>query len=110
VTKPCLAPTCLIPTFLALLVGACQPPVPQTPEARADAARFAACRERMDAIYAQQNRAEIYTDRMDMERDAQDSGYYIPAPGTRALGEQYGRDQQFAECLRQGSSTAPVAQ
>ena len=92
-----------------LLPTGCYQPPPPTQESRADAARAAACRDRIDAIYTQQNRGEIYTDRSDMERDAPQSGGYVEGVQSRGLADRFSRDQAFSDCLREGNGpgTAP---
>ena len=87
-----------------VLMAACYSPPPPTSESRSDAARLAACRDRMDAIYAQQNRAEIYTDRSDMARDAMLSGSYVEGVTSRGLADRYERDRAFSDCLREGNA------
>ena len=89
---------------LTVLLTACYAPPPQTQESRSAAARTAACRDRQDAVYEQQNRGEIYTDRSDMARDSMLSGSYVEGVQSRGLAAQYGRDKAFSECLREGTS------
>jgi len=88
----------------AILVAGCYSPPPPTQESRSDAARTAACRSRMDAIYAQQNRGEIYTDRSDMARDSMMSGSYVEGIPSRGLADRYERNREFSDCLREGNS------
>jgi hypothetical protein len=88
---------------VSLLAG-CYSPPPPTQESRSDAARTAACRGRMDAVYEQQNRGEIYTDRSVTERDSMLSGTYIEGIPSRGLADRYARDEAFSECLREGNA------
>ena len=94
----------------ASLLAACYSPPPPTQESRSDAARTAACRQRMDAVYEQQNRGEIYTDRTDMARDAPQSGSYVEGVTSRGLGDQFQRDRDFSDCLREGNAPGTAAQ
>ena len=48
----------LLPVLLT--VAACEAPPPPTPQARADAATLAACREHADAVYDRTHRDSIY--------------------------------------------------
>ena len=87
------------------LAAACSPPPPISPQDRADRQARAACRERADAIYAQQNRGTIYG-RQD-ERLTPFSSSYTPGVTTRGLGDQYGLDTMVADCLRNAQAQTP---
>ena len=87
-----------------LMLAACYTPPPPPQESRSDAAQTAACRSRMDAVYEQQNRGELYTDRSDMARDAMLSGSYVEGVTSRGLAARFERERAFSECLREGTS------
>ncbi len=80
------------------LATACSPPPPISPQDRADQQTQAACRQRADEIYTQQNRGAIYATQDD--RFTPFSGSYSPGVTTRGLGERYGRDTMISDCVR----------
>ncbi len=87
------------------LAAGCSPPPPISPQERADQQTQAACRERADEIYAQQNRGAIYG-RQD-DQLAPFSSAYNPGITTRGLGERYGRDTMIADCVRDRQGQTP---
>ena len=98
-------PPCALPGWLAFLsiltVCACSPPPPPTPQARADQQTLAACRQRADQVYAEQNRGAGY------EADNRASPFsssYVPGITTRGLGERYSRDTMISNCVRNANS------
>lgn len=94
------------PALLACLaLGACSfgAPPPSTPQSRADAATVAACRERADQIYEQQNRAAIYSPPPAI--NTPESGAYAPGMTDRGLAGMYARDTMIQDCVR-NSGTA----
>jgi hypothetical protein len=89
-----------LPVFAALMFGACTPPPPPTPQGRADQQAQAACRQRADQVYAEQNRGAAY------EADNRLSPFsssYVPGVTTRGLGDRYSRDTMIADCVRNAS-------
>lgn len=74
-----------------------------------EAATLAACRERADQVYAQQNRVEL--SRRD-ERDTPFAATYNSGVTTRGLSAQFDRGQRIAECtggLASGAGGSPGA-
>ena len=67
----------------------------RTPRPMADAATIAACRERADQVYEQQNRADL--SRRD-DRDTPFASSYTSGITTRGLGARFERGQRIAEC------------
>lgn len=94
--------TTLLPLAILVLVAGCQPP---TPRSRADAAARAACREEVDRVYSQQNRADL--SRRD-ERDYAFAGSYNSGIVSRGMSSRYGRDQMVTSCVQ--STGSPNAQ
>lgn len=89
---------------LALLSGCASPPPPSR-QARADQNSAAACRQRADQIYAQQNRRELFIG--DDQRDTPFSANYVAGDTTRGLADEHSRDNQFADCVRASQEAAP---
>lgn len=76
-----------------LALCACQTARPRDP---ATAAASAACRERVERVYTQQNRAEL------SQRDQRDTPFsstYLSGITSRGLGAQFSRGEMFDECL-----------
>ena len=93
------ASPCVLACLTALGFARCSPP--PTPQARADQQTLAACRQRADQIYAEQNRGAGYdTD----YRSSPFSSSYTPGITTRGLGERYSRDTMIADCVRNAGS------
>ena len=97
-----LAPALLVCIALAGCTHGAPPPSAQ---ARADAAAVAACRERADQVYEQQNRATIYSPQAAVNTPS--SGAYAPGgAGDRGLASLYARDSLIRDCVRNtGSET-----
>ena len=71
---------------------------------RPSPAAVAACRQRADEIYLKQNRGLL------SERDQSLSPYSstgLPDNPAQGLGAMFGRDQDFANCLRSSGPAAP---
>jgi hypothetical protein len=93
-------PVALLPAlFLSVLlaVSGCEPPPPQTGQARADAATLAACRERSDAAYDRTHRDSIYSIN---SRDSPFSANYTPGLVDRGLPQRYGYETMTRDCVR----------
>lgn len=88
--------------LLLLVPAACSPRPAPSPQARADAARLSACRQRADEVYAQQNRRAIYLS--DDQRDTPYSANYVSGVTSRGLADQYVRDNQIDDCVREGDA------
>jgi hypothetical protein len=76
----------------------------QTGQARADAATGAACRQRADQVYDQQNRAEIYSPGSQVNTPF--SGNYTPGVSDRGLSEQFVHDRMVSDCVRNTGTDA----
>jgi hypothetical protein len=88
---------CCLPVLTALVLAGCTPPPPPTPQARADQQAQAACRQRADQVYAEQNRGAAYESD---NRFSPFSSSYTPGVTTRGLGERYAMDTMIADCMR----------
>lgn len=86
---------------LPLVIAGCYRPPPPS---AADVARAAACRSRVDTIYLQRNRAQIY--RTD-QRDSPYSSNYLPGDVSRGLGLEYGTDRMQSDCVHGQGDAAP---
>ena len=87
--------TVLLLPMLAL--AHCAPPPPPSPQARADAATLAACREHADAAYNRNNRDSIYTI---SSANSPYSANYTPGLVTRGLAQRYGFENMVRDCVR----------
>ena len=97
----CAGPDAPAPTLAAAGPGAAS----RGPGGRPSPAAVAACRQRADEIYLKQNRGLL------SERDQRDTPYTstgLPDNTARGLGEKFGRDQDFADCLRSFGPAAPT--
>ena len=92
--------------LLLLALPACAFPAPG-PQARADAALQAACQKRVDQVYAEQNRPQIYLDNTSFDRLTPfSSTSYVSGNTTRGLAGAYERNQQIDTCLRNTGAAA----
>lgn len=83
--------------FLVLL-SACGEGAPVSGQAQADAQTRAACRERAEEIYNQQNRAEIYSPPPSVNTPF--SNNYMSGVPDRGLADLYTHDKLVADCIR----------
>jgi hypothetical protein len=89
-----------------LALAHCSPP-PPSPQARADAATLAACREHADTAYNRNNRDSIYTI---SSANSPYSANYTPGLVTRGLAQRYGFENMVRDCVRNtGADTDPTA-
>lgn len=96
----------LAPCLMILALPACTFPAPG-PQARADAALQAACQKRVDQVYAEQNRPQIYLDNTSFDRLTPfSSTSYVSGNTTRGLAGAYERNQQIDTCLRNTGAAA----
>lgn len=96
----CSGPNAPAPSLAAAGPGA----APGGAGGRPSQAAVAACRQRADEIYLKQNRGLL------SERDQRDTPYAstgLPDNTARGLGEMFGRDQNFSNCLRSFGPAAP---
>jgi hypothetical protein len=81
----------------AIALSACSP-APQSSQARADAETVAACRQRADEVYNQQNRGDIYS--ANSSENAPFSANYVPGITSRGLSQLYAHDKLVSDCVR----------
>jgi hypothetical protein len=96
----------LTPLVTALVAGCAVPFGP--PTAQADAQREASCRERVEALYLKQNRAELFTSDTAADRYSPYSGRADTALTTDGLSGRFARQQQYNDCLHESGPAAPV--
>lgn len=94
-----------LPVVLAAFaLSACAGPAPQGSQAQADASTRAACRQRADDVYNQQNRGEIYSPASQVNTPY--SANYLPGASDRGLAQQFGFDRQISDCVRNTGTEA----
>jgi curli biogenesis system outer membrane secretion channel CsgG len=71
---------------------------PPTGQAQADASTRAACRQRAEEIYNQQNRAEIYSPQSQVNTPF--SANYTPAEAGPGLSQLFAHDRMVSDCVR----------
>lgn len=92
----------LVATGLALLASAvmlsgCDAP-PTSGQALADAQTRAACQQRAEQAYEQQNRAEIYSPPLSVNTPY--SANYVPDSSNRGLSDLFAHDRMVDNCVR----------
>jgi hypothetical protein len=87
-------------------LSACGDAPPLTGQAQADAETRAACRQRAEEIYRQQNRGAIYSPTPSV--NAPFSGNYVPDQTDRGLSDLYAHDKAVNDCIR-NTGTQPVS-
>jgi hypothetical protein len=92
--RPFLAATGFV---VAVMLSACQAP-PTSGQAQADAQTRAACQQRAEQAYEQQNRAEIYSPPSPVNTPY--SADYIPDSSTRGLSDLFAHDRMVSDCVR----------
>ena len=65
---------------------------------RSNAEALAACRQRAEDVYVQQNRPAIYSPQVAV--NAPSSGAYAPGATDRGLADLYARDTMVRDCMR----------
>ncbi|HEX4262206.1 MAG TPA: hypothetical protein VHY76_14000 [Acetobacteraceae bacterium] len=98
----CSGPDAAAPSYAAAAPGS---PAAGGPAGQPSPAAIAACRQRADEIYLRQNRALL------SERSTRDTPYAssgLPSNPTAGLSAMFGRDQDFADCLRSFGPAAPT--
>lgn len=71
---------------------------PPTGQALADAQTRAACRQRAEEAYRQQNRAQIYSPPPQVNTPY--SANYLPDQSDRGLADLYSHDKMVSDCIR----------
>ncbi len=103
-------PRAVMAAALAAGLAGCAAPPPPSGEARADAARQAACRQHADQIYAEQNRAAIYLDEGAQQSYSPFSGSYIEGNTARDLPTAYRQQEMVSDCIRNSDDAAATPQ
>jgi hypothetical protein len=91
----------------AIALSACDAG-PPTGQSRADAATQAACRQRAEQAYEQQNRGQIYSPASQVNSPY--SGNYVPDVTNRGLSDVFAHDRMVSDCVRNtgtGAERAP---
>lgn len=78
-------------------LSACNAP-PPSGQAQADAATRAACQNRAEEAYNQQNRGEIYSPQSQVNTPS--SGNYVPDVTNRGLSDLFVHDRMVSDCVR----------
>jgi hypothetical protein len=80
---------------------------PPSSQARADAATEAACRQRAEQAYEQQNRADIYSPQSQVNTPY--SGSYAPGVSGRGLSNVFAHERMVTDCVRNtGTGAVPT--
>jgi hypothetical protein len=91
----------------AIALAACAASPPLTGQAQADAQTRQACEQRAEAVYAQQNRADIYSPAADV--NAPYSANYMSGDTGRGLSQIFAHDRLVTDCIRnKGTEPLPV--
>ena len=91
----------------AAAVSGCQSS-PVTGQAAADAQTRAACRQRADRIYSEQNRAAIYSPPSQV--NTPQSGNYTPVVTDRGLSDLFANNRMVSDCIRNTGTGAELSQ
>jgi hypothetical protein len=81
----------------AVTLSACDGP-PRTGQEQANAATRAACQQRAEQAYDQQNRGEIYSPASSVNTPY--SANYAPGGDNRGLSELFVHDRMISDCVR----------
>jgi hypothetical protein len=81
----------------AIALSACDG-TPPSGQARADAATQAACRQRAEQAYEQQNRGQIYSTQSQVNMPY--SANYVPDVPNRGLSDVFAHDRMVSDCVR----------
>jgi len=97
----------LLPICMVVLAG-CGDQPPLTGQAQADAETQAACRQRAEAIYDQQNRGQIYSPSPSVNTPY--SANYLPNQTDRGLSQLFVHDKIVSDCVRNNGTGAERSQ
>jgi hypothetical protein len=81
-----------------IALSGCSSPPPLTGQAQADAATRAACRQRAEAAFAQQNRGDIYSSGSQVNSPF--SANFLPDKTDRGLSQLFAHDRMVNDCVR----------
>lgn len=84
--------------LLVLILSGCESGAPLSGQAQADQQTRAACRQRADEVYNQQNRGEIYSPPPSVNTPF--SNNYVPGISDRGLSQLYVHDRMINDCVR----------
>jgi hypothetical protein len=101
-----VTPTALLTCLIAL--SGCD--APQGGQAQADAATRAACQQRANQAYDQQNRGEIYSSPANINTPY--SANVVPGMSDRGLSDLFAHDRMVSDCVRNtgtGTERSPAA-
>jgi hypothetical protein len=87
----------LVSLLGAVALSGCKGP-PTGGQAQADAQTRAACRQRAEQAYDQQNRAEIYSPLSPVNTPY--SANYVPDSSDRGLSDLFAHDRMINDCIR----------
>jgi hypothetical protein len=82
----------------AAALSACDAGPPATGQAQADAQTRAACQQRAEQAYDQQNRATIYSPPSPVNTPY--SANYVPDSSDRGLSDLFAHDRMISDCIR----------
>jgi len=91
----------------AVVLSACDVR-PQSAQAQADAATRAACQQRAEQAYEQQNRAAIFSPPPSVNTPF--SANYVPSQTDRGLSDQFAHDRMVSDCVRNTGTGAERSQ
>jgi hypothetical protein len=91
----------------AVVLSACNAS-PQTGQVQADAATRAACENRAEQAYEQQNRAQIYAPQSQVNSPY--SANYTPDVSNRGLSDLFVHDRMVSDCVRNTGTGAERSQ
>ena len=91
-----------------LALSACGDGAPQSGQAQADASTRAACRQRANEVYNQQNRGDIYAPASQVNTPF--SGNYVPGISDRGLSQLFVQDKMISDCVRNTGTGAERSQ
>lgn len=100
-----------LPRILSICVvvlAGCADQPPLTGQAQADAETQAACRQRAEEVYNQQNRAQIYSPSPSVNTPY--SANYLPNQTDRGLSQLFVHDKMVSECVRNNGTGAERSQ
>lgn len=88
----------LLGMLSALALSACGEGAPQSAQAQADASTRAACRQRANEVYNQQNRGDIYAPASQVNTPF--SNNYVSGLSDRGLSQLFVQDKMISDCVR----------
>jgi len=96
------------PLIGGVTLSGCGDQPPLSGQAQADAATQAACRDRAEAIYDQQNRGQIYSPLQ--QTNTPFSANYTPDMPDRGLSQMFAHGKTISDCVRNTGTGAERSQ